>query len=178
MSVAIEWPVVSDDPAIQGFYERCRIDGVAHSLAEMFAFQSPPTPHDDTTWLRLNSKNIGGHENPFIHEAYTAPSRELGLSTSGSVYMPSIADFPGDPKAWVKNESELKQRQVERGGGWSDGTQVVRARNDVEPEADIDVAPDIVEQRVMDMMDANPELKATPEVFEQAKDSIAPHWVK
>lgn len=174
-----EFPKVSDDPSIQAFYVARRKEGVSHNLAEMFAHQQAPLPKDDTAWLAAQSRAIGGGD-------LTAPAREhyqnvakaAGVHTGGSVYMPDIASFSGDPKAWVSNHSEYKRRLEERGDGWSDGTQTVKARDAVEPEKDVDVAPDIVENRVLDMMEANPELKPTPEVFQQAKESIKPHWVK
>ena len=172
------WPIVSDDRDIQAFYEARRREGVSHSLAEMFAFQQAPLPKDDTAWLAANSKAIGGGDlNSHAREYYQEVAKEHGVHTGGSVYMPDVASFAGDPEAWCANQSDYKRKLEKRGAGWSDGTQVVKARNDdIEPEPDVDVAPDIVENRVLDMMAANPELKPTPEVFEQAKDQIKPHW--
>lgn len=178
MATKAQWPEVSDDPAIQRFYEDRREEGVGHLLADMMAHQRAPQAKDDTSWLAVNSRAIGGGDlNSHARDHHLEIARAAGVNTGGSVYMEDLASFSGDPKAWVANQSEYKRRLEERGDGWSDGTQVVKARES-EPEPDIDVASDIVENRVLDMMDQNPELKATPELFEQAKQEIAPHWAK
>lgn len=175
-----KWPEVSDDLAIQTFYEARREEGVAHSLAEMFAFQQPPLPKDDTVWLRgMNdlSKNLFEKAPDFIRQRYTEEALAAGDNISGAVYMPGLARHPGDREAWVHDRGEVQKRLEERGWG-AQGDINVKARNDMEPTPDIDVADDLVENKVLDMLDANPELEVTPELVHEARDAIKPHWAK
>lgn len=182
------WPEVSTDPVIQARYEQMLADGVSHSLAEMFACQQPPRGKDNTSWLAANSKAIGGGDlAPPVREHHEAMAKAAGVSIEGKVYMPGLArkNTPGDPRAWVTDHSEFKRRLEERGDGWSDGTQVVRCRDDFAPTPDIEVAPDLIEERACQMIEQNPDLlhkhvKLTPkgddvviggELLHEAKES-------
>lgn len=154
--------IISDDPVIQKRYEQMLAQGTSPSLAEMFAFQQPPRGKDNTSWLAANSKAIGGGDlAPPVRQHHEAMAREAGVSTAGKVYMPGLArqNMPGDPNAWVTDHSEFKRKLEARGDGWSDGTQVVKARdNQFEPAPNIDVAPDLVEERACQMIENNPDL--------------------
>lgn len=152
---------VSDDPGIQAEYERLRADGVGHNLANMFAHQTPPRGKDNTSWLAANSRAIGGGDlAPPVRQHHEAMAKAAGVNIEGKVYMPGLArqNMPGDPKAWVSDHSEFKKRLEDRGDGWSDGTQSVRARDDFAPTPDIEVAPDLVEERACQMIENNPDL--------------------
>src|SRR6185436_837783 len=150
---------ISDDPVIQKRYEEMIAQRTSASLAEMFAFQQPPRGKDNTGWLAANSKAIGGGDLAApTRQHHEAMARAAGVSTDGKVYMPGIAEYAGDPRAWVSDHSEFKSRLEARGDGWSDGTQSVKARDDFAPTPDVDVAPDLVEDRACAMIAANPDL--------------------
>lgn len=180
------WPEVSIDSVIQARYEQMRRDGQSHLLAEMLACQRPPRGKDNTSWLAANSKAIGGGDlAPPVRQHHEAMARAAGVNIEGKVYMPGLArqNMPGDPMAWVTDHSEFKRRLESRGDGWSDGTQSVRARDDIAPTPGIDVAPELVEERACQMIEANPDLlhkhcKLTPndveisgELLHEAKQS-------
>ncbi len=152
---------ISSDPVVQARYEEMLAQGTPSTLAEMFALQKPPRGKDNTSWLAANSKAIdGGDMAPPVRQHHEAMARAAGVSTAGKVYMPGLArpNMPGDPTAWVSDHSEFKKRLEERGDGWSDGTQVVRARNDFAPGPGVEVAPDLVEERACQMIENNPDL--------------------
>lgn len=179
VAVAEEFEVVSSNPRIQHAYEQMRREGTSHKLAEMFAFQRPPRANDDTTWLASQSDSISGanldNAPKMVQDAYTEPAKAAGVNIKGSVYVPGLATFPGDPNAWVKNLSEVKQKVEQKGWG-CDGAINVKARNDGVPVADIDVAPDLVQQKAAQMIEANPDLKMSGELLHEAKEAIKPHW--
>lgn len=153
--------IISTDPVIQARYEQMLADGVSRSLAEMFATQRPPRGKDNTSWLAANSKALdGGDLAAPVREHHEAMAKAAGVSTAGKVYMAGLArrNMPGDPMAWVSDHSEFKRRLEDRGDGWSDGTQSVRARDDFAPTPDIGVAPDLVEERACQMIEQNPDL--------------------
>lgn len=178
--------IISTDPVIQARYEQMLAQGTSASLAEMFATQRPPRGKDNTSWLAANSKAIGGGDlaTP-VRQHHEAMAREAGVSIDGKVYMPSLArkNMPGDPRAWVTDHSEFKRRLEDRGDGWSDGTQCVKPRDDFAPTPDIEVAPDLIEERACQMIENNPDLlhkhcKLTPndveisgELLHEAKQS-------
>jgi hypothetical protein len=171
------WPEISVNPRVQEFYEERRREGLSHSLAEMFAFQEPPLPKDDTVWLRgmndLQKDMFEKIPDP-LRKAWTSEAASQGNIT-GAVYLPQLATYPGDPRAFVRTQGEVKQRVEELGYG-SQGFANIKARNDLPPPPDIDVADDIVEEKVLDMLEANPELKVTPELMHEAREAIKPHW--
>ncbi len=153
--------IISNDPAVQARYEAMIAQGTSASLAEMFALQKPPRGKDNTSWMAANSKSLdGGDLAAPVRQHHEAMARAAGVSTAGKVYMPGLArqNMPGDPMAWVSDHSEFKRRLEDRGDGWSDGTQVVKPRNDFAPGPDIEVAPDLIEERACQMIEQNPDL--------------------
>lgn len=153
---------ISDNPVIQKRYEQMVADGTSPMLADMLAHQRPPRGKDNTSWLAANSKALdGGDLAPPVRQHHEAMARAAGVNTVGKVYMPGLArqNMPGDPNAWVSDHSEFKRKLEARGDGWSDGTQVVKPRdNQFEPTPDIDVAPDLVEERAIQMIESDPGL--------------------
>lgn len=177
----MSYETISDDPVIQARYEEMRRDGTSHMLAEMFALQKPPRANDDTTWLAAQSSDISGaflDKMPeIVQKAYTEPAKEAGVNIKGSVYVPGIARHPGDPEAWVKNSSDIK-RVVEKRGWGCEGVVNVKADTSCKPIDDIDIAPDLVERRAEQMIEANPDRVMGEELLQEARDAIKPHWAK
>jgi hypothetical protein len=178
MDTITEWPEISDDPEVQSRYVAMRECGESHSISEMLAFQQAPIPKDDTVWLKsMRPREQFANAPEIVQKAYTEEALAAGHNISGAVYVPGLARRPGDPEAWVHGLGDVKKRLEERGWG-SEGDVNVKARNDEEPTPEVDVADDIVEQKVLEMMYQNPDLQETPELYEEAKDIIAPHWTK
>lgn len=153
--------IISNNPVIQKRYEEMIAQGTSPTLAEMFACQQPPRGKDNTSWLAQQSRAIGGGDlAPPVRAHHEAMARAAGVSIEGKVFMPGLCrqNMPGDPNAWCADHSEYKRKLEDRGDGWSDGTQSVRARNDMPLNPDIEVAPDLVEERALDMIENNPDL--------------------
>jgi hypothetical protein len=173
-----EWPVVSDDAGVQAFYEDRRREGVSHNLAEMFAHQQAPLPKSDTAFLA--AINPGGQQfadNPELGERMAAPARAAGVNITGATYLSGLAEFPGDPRAWIRGKGDVEKLCTER--NWQcRGAVNVNAETGVAPMAAVDVAPDLVEAKALDMIEANPDLARMPkdELLHEAKEIIKPHW--
>ena len=177
------YPKISDYEAVQAHYEDCRRQGTSHALAEMFALGHGPSLRTDSVFMEGHCNGNQFESTPWMGDWYKAQAKAAGVSVKGAVYKSGLARFPGDPEAWVRSRGDVER--ICRARGWS-------CRGDVyvpasyadepdEPPDEIGVAHDIVEQRVLDKMDANPELEFTakPEdVWAEAKDEIKPSWAK
>src|SRR5258708_4634056 len=128
-------------------YERMRADGLSHNLAEMFALQRPPSiAGTDSIFMegRCNGSQFDGQE--AIGDLYKAEATAAGVDTTGKVYLSSLADHPGDPRAWVSGRGDVQRVCEERGYGCT-GAVKVKGR-EAEPVADVPVAADIVDEKV------------------------------
>lgn len=172
-------PIISDDPHIQAHYEKCRAEGTSHTLAEMFAFQTPPGGgFTDSVFLEgeCNGNQFEGMEH--IGDFYAKMARKAGVNTKGKVYKSGLAKFPGDPEAWVSDKHDV-QKLLERRGWGAEGAVNVKMDQSAKPLEDVAVADDIFENRVEDILEQNPgiETQATmAELREQAFQELKPHW--
>lgn len=55
-----------------------------------------------------------GKAPPFVRERYDRLASAAGIVTSGKQYMPELADFPGDPRAYVDSRADMKRLALER----------------------------------------------------------------
>lgn len=123
-----KWPIVSGNAAIQASYEESREAGESDSIARMCAFRQGPGLSTDTTFTRgFVTDPFGGPVNTFTHKRYAAMARKAGVSISGKRYMSGLARYPGDPKAWISDRSDIK-RLCERRGWGCEGAVNVKAR--------------------------------------------------
>lgn len=151
------WPKVSDDPAVQQFYENCRAKGESHKMAEMCAFRAfPGTRGTERSFLE------GRHDTQFHKDAEferhaRQKAEKAGVSTAGKFYEPQVAEEVGDPKAWFSDSSELKKR-CEQIGATARGAFTVKqpVRG---PAQRTKLAPDLVEHYVNQELSKNPSLK-------------------
>lgn len=165
--------LISDDPRIQASYEEMLAAGESPRLAEMLAFRAPPMSNTDREFMEGRWEKTS----PILN-GYRKYAESLGVTTSGRVYQSGLAEYPGDPRAWVGGRGEVTQILEERGWGAS-GSVTVKPR-DTPPPDPVGVAPDIIERETVKALLAHPEpervnvaeLKA--EIYEQRK----PHWAK
>ncbi len=174
-----DFDVVSRDWVVQAYYVAHRLDGDGHKLAEMLALGAPPLVKSDSTFLagHCNGSQFDGQE--LVADRYLAVATAAGVNVKGAVYKSGLARFPGDPEAWVRGRGDV-QKVVEARGWGCQGDVTVKARDDVEPPADVDVAPDLVDRRVEQKLAANPDLARADqaELRDAAFQEIKPHWSK
>lgn len=143
--------IVSRDPAVQARYEQMIRDGESHSMAEMLATRSFPGLKTDSVW---NAGRCNGNQfenEPGLGDWYAARAREAGVNPVGQTYISSLARFPGDPEAWVSGRGDVQKLCLQRGWG-CDGVKV----SERSPTPDIEVAPDLIESEVQDILSENP----------------------
>jgi hypothetical protein len=131
-------------------YQRMRIDGTSHKLAVMLASRSFPGVRTDATFNhgRCNGNQFETH--PALGDQYRRLADAAGVSTTGKFYSSGLADFPGDPTAWVSDRGDVLRVARLKG---------MRVRGDVEhdpgerePMPDVPIAPEIVKGFVDDYM--------------------------
>lgn len=170
---------ISDDPEVQRHYEKCLRAGTSPKLAEMFALAAPPQSNTDREFLAGHCNGNQFEKTPGLGDFYAKHASLAGVDVTGKVYLGGLAEYPGDPKAWVSGRGDVQKVVEER--GWScRGLVNVKGRSDEPPPAAIDVAPDVVERAVMKEVEENPGLleKDPGELRHEVKEKIKPHWKK
>lgn len=81
---------------------------------------------------------------PHIGEYYRKVAESKGQNTKGKKYLSQLADYPGDPRAWVDGRGDIQRLCEEKGWGCT-GT-VKTKRRDVEPSKGVDIAPELLEK--------------------------------
>lgn len=171
-----QWPKVSNDPAVQSFYEECRESGTSHSLAEMFATRSGPSLNTDNTFLHSHCNGSQFSGRPEMGDYLAGVARAGGQDPSGKVYMSGLARYPGDPEAWVSGKGDV-QRVCEKRGWACEGAVTVKSPkyNQVEPSKPF-LADDIAQQMADERIRDDPSLASMPrdQVVEEVKERHGP----
>ncbi|MFA7177157.1 MAG: hypothetical protein WC114_07915 [Smithellaceae bacterium] len=100
------YPTISDNPAVQQDYERMRERGQSHNIAEMLALKRTPTLRTDATLLAAvnGAKEDFSFEQDNLHsKAVVKTAKRLGVHPKQ--YQPTLADYAGDPKAFIPNDN-------------------------------------------------------------------------
>lgn len=169
-----KFQTISDNPEVQAHYEQCRRQGTSHTLAEMMATQIAPFLMTDKVW---NEGRVNGSQfqetkmSRSQGDAYKKRAERAGVSTTGKTYMPSLANAPGDPEAWVSDRGDVRRLCEKRGYGCPEVG--VKMRQDPLPE--VDVAEDVVQELVEKELEKDPGQRPL-DVREKVKAKARPHW--
>src|SRR5574338_1207736 len=153
-----------------------------HRFALMFITGQAPRLKTNTTFLAEygdNGKQFEGQE--YAGDEYRRIAESHGVDPTGKIYYSQLAEFPGDPRAWVSDRDEILRKAELKGWGASeDGSVKVKAM-DRPPPAEIPIAPDIVEERLIDHFMDHPEPEGVrPRDIEDAREKImethTPKW--
>lgn len=107
---------VSDDPQIQAAYEAARRRGETHGIAEIIAFRQPSgTKGTDRAFLAGHHNNNQFENDPVYGDYVRKVAERAGVSIKGKVYKSSLAEYTGDPRAWVSDLSDVRKLCEERG---------------------------------------------------------------
>lgn len=98
-------------------YAECIADGCSPSLADMLASASPPGCVTDATFLAGHCNGSQFSKTPGLGNRLREIAESQGQSTSGKVYLGSLAKYPGDPEAWVDGRGDVKRVCEKRGWG-------------------------------------------------------------
>lgn len=169
----MELPTISHDPAVQARYEQMRADGQSHNLAEMFALQAPPMSDSDREFWLGHHNGAQFQDDPRSGDHHLAIAKRAGVNPKGKVYISGLADYPGDPRAWVSGRDEVKSI-CEKNGWGCRGAVNVKMRSRDKPHKKVDVADDLVNEHVKNRVAADPGLAEKPveELKEQSKATL------
>jgi hypothetical protein len=137
-------------------YIRCRNNGCARRLAACLALRSFPSIKTDAIF---NEGRFSGSDQfadtPAQGAWLRSQAEAAGVSTAGKYYLSGLADFPGDPTAWVSDRGDVLRVAREKNLRILDGY-VKHEPVEREPMADVEIAPDLIESEVADILDSNP----------------------
>lgn len=117
----MKYPRISEHTAVQRAYERMRRRGQSHNMAEMLSLRRIPACRTNATLLAA----VNGAKDEFTFEDNGMHSKAV-LKAANRVgvhprqYQPQLADFAGDPKAFLPNDDprghlkKLERRQKEK----------------------------------------------------------------
>lgn len=108
----------AEESAVLFRYWDLRKGGCSPRLAEMYALQSPPGSNTDREFLHGHSNGNQFDKGPMAEamgDKFRAEAELRGVSVKGKVYLGGLAEFPGDPRAWISDKSEAKRVCEERG---------------------------------------------------------------
>ena len=162
IAIAEKYPIVSEDPGIQIEYEEIRRAGQSHKCAEMFALQQGPALDTDTTFTSgkgtLRDQFDGDEQG--LQAVVTAAQRRGYTPNATDTYEPQLADFVGDPRAFVPYATGGKAHVAavckEKDLACHGKVEVKRERKP--PPKEIPLAEDLVEQNARRAIEKNPDL--------------------
>lgn len=168
--------IVSPNPAQQAHYEQMVAAGESPRLAEMLALgRSPYGKGTDRTFME---GRMGGEQfakNPDLGNYYAEIAKAAGVDITGKQYQMQLADWPGDPTAWVGGVDDVKRVCREKNLRCQ-GAVDFRDTHERPPMPDIDVADDLVDDALIRAVDADPSLRERPfeEVRAEVKERVKP----
>lgn len=148
-------------------------------LSDMLEQRRGPMVRTDSTFLAGHCNGSQFEQEPWVGDYYRSIADAAGVDTTGKVYKGGLASFPGDPMAWVGGRGDVERVAREKGLKVEGDVTCDYSQQIDELPPDIDVAPDIVEQKVLQMMQDNPNIeqeRKAEDVFAEAKDAIKPPW--
>lgn len=173
------YPIVSPDLVEQRHYELCRRKGTSHNMAVIFALRHPPGALTDREFLAGRgtlAQQFEGEEHNL--NKLVAESKRNGRTPSpNDVYLPTLANYPGDPLAFVPPDDARGhvKRVCEARGDECRGMVKVKAGPPKEPEPGPPIAQDIIDSEVSSQIRAQPELAGKrKELAEQFIEQHAP----
>lgn len=162
-------------------YCECRHEGTGHKLSLMFALQKPPMSNTDREFLEGHCNGNQFEGCPELGELYRREAAAVGVDVTGKVYLSGLAEYPGDPRAWVSGRADVEAVCQERGWGCK-GAVNIKAAELAEAPKSTPIADDIVEDRVLDILEEMPEGDAAKvdvvELREKVTEELTPHWAR
>lgn len=149
---------ISDDPEIQARYEELLALGNKPRFAEMLATRSfPGLNGTNKAFNRGRCNNNQFAHCPELGDHFKRIADAQGVSIAGKHYCYGLGRYPGDPRAWVSDTSEVLAIARDRNLN-IDG--IVNHKGvPVPPTPDIPLAADIWDNAASEVMAAHPDMK-------------------
>jgi len=171
---------VSDVPHVQAFYEVLLEDGVAPRLADALAHRQFPGIRTDTTFFagKLSKDQFDGSLQGRIMRKM---AEKAGVSTSGKVYYHSLAQYPGDPRAWIDSTNDIRRICKEQNLKCTGDIKVEGHDHDARPAEKYELNPRVVDRYVREELKKDPGAVGNRKKIEKIKDDIrtkmTPTWL-
>ena len=147
----------------------------------MFALSQPPMSNSDREFLEGTCNGNQFENEPWVGDLYRKEAQAAGVNITGKVYKSSLADYPGDPTAWVSDRGDVR-RVCEEKSITCRGAVSFRPPAPISGPVDAPLADDIVGEKVHEILSGLPEAERphvdTSDLAEQVRDVLSPHWSK
>lgn len=153
-------------------------DAQTSRLEEILETRQAPCARTDATFLRGHCNGSQFEHVPHIGDMYRRIAERAGVDPKGKVYKAGLADFPGDPRAWVDGRGDVL-RVAEEKGLHCRGA--VNYTPEPTPPKEVPLAPDIVDGIVQDRLAAMGPDAAKADVNELRHEVVEAHkpsWSK
>jgi len=155
-------------------------DAVADAkFAQMCANKSPPCINTDTTFMKgkLNDSGFGSSEaEQYMEAKYRGMAEAEGFNTKGKHYFGSIAERPGDPRAFQDTKAGVIEVAEERNMGLTIEGKRIRDSEQTEeyidPEAKYHIDPEVVDEKITLMLGESPEMCETPRDLADLRETV------
>ena len=168
----VKYERISDDPEVQKFYERLVAKGESPRLAEVLATRKCGGLVTDDTFMKGRRTGNQFADNPAMGNWLAKKLRAAGGSPTGKVYLSALAKRPGDPEAWVSSRGDVERLVRKRGWSCEGSVNVKACRDNFDPGPGIEVANDIVEDRLKRAARIDPSIVSTKKKRENARAEI------
>jgi hypothetical protein len=136
-------PRVSKDFGQQVRYWHMRMDGSRTTWPTCSPTTLFPGVRTDATFNRGRCNGNQFETHPELGDQYRRLADAAGVNTTGKHYCSGLADFPGDPTAWISDRGDVLR--VAREKGYRVSGAVEYDPGEREPMPDVAIAPDIVD---------------------------------
>lgn len=124
-----------------------------NKLDEMLRTGQTPHIKTDTSLFTGDNIGLGSIQDPGLIEYYKREAQAAGVNPDAARYVPELAEYPGDPRAWVRDRGEMKQVLEERGWGCEEGlVKIARPEPASAPAEPPRLAEGIVQDMVLDAL--------------------------
>lgn len=138
-------------------YVAMRLAGQSRGMASVLATRSFPGIKTDAIFNEGKFSGDAGRVGP-EEQWLRAQAEAAGVSTNGKWYCRGLADFPGDPTAWVGDRGDVLR--IAEAKNMKVHGYVEHDAREVDPGDDVTIADDIIESEVRDVLDSHPGARA------------------
>lgn len=138
-------------------YQQMRWDGESHKMALMLASRKFPGVVTDSVFNEGRCNGNQFEATPAQGDYYKRIADQAGVSVTGKFYASGLAEFPGDPRAWIDGRGDVAR--IAEANGMNVTGAVSHRSGERPPLADVAIDTDLVRDEALDVIDSNPGLK-------------------
>jgi hypothetical protein len=170
-------PVISDDPAIQAFYEDCRERGESHNMAKIFATRRTPAVSSDRAFHQ-HAETIGQQfcKRPLELAILKAKAKKMGFAVSSNdSYQAALGVEPLDPLAVVPHDNpkgHIRKVCRQRGMPCHGLVEMEGVVKDPKPDTGPPLAEDVIRKLMWLRIKKNPGLKSSKAKLKKLREDV------